>query len=83
MYGDILQSKNKTKMKRYREYLKKDNINYLDYNSSHLEEVYFRQTATFFFVPELSNGTEDDVLTTLNIIVTVRMVVTPVIHKLH
>nr|CAB3229114.1 platelet glycoprotein 4-like [Phallusia mammillata] len=54
----------------YREYLKKDNIEYQDYNSSVLQKVFYRQTATFFFVPELSNGTEDDIVTSLNIIVT-------------
>jgi len=54
-----------------REYLKKDHINYLERNKTHPQQVYFRQTATFFFDPERSAGKEDDVITTLNIIVTV------------
>ncbi|CAK8672096.1 unnamed protein product [Clavelina lepadiformis] len=53
----------------YREFLVKENVEYLDYNKTYPQQVYYKQTATFYFDPERSNGSKDDVLTTLNFIV--------------
>ncbi|XP_076820149.1 platelet glycoprotein 4-like isoform X2 [Clavelina lepadiformis] len=53
----------------YREFLVKENVEYLDYNKTYPQQVYYKQSATFYFDPERSNGSKDDVLTTLNFIV--------------
>nr|XP_002123211.2 platelet glycoprotein 4-like isoform X1 [Ciona intestinalis] len=53
----------------YREFLAKDNIQYLEFNKTYPEQVYYRQTAIFTFDQERSNGSETDVVTTLNFII--------------
>ncbi|XP_076823960.1 platelet glycoprotein 4-like [Clavelina lepadiformis] len=51
---------------RFREYLKKDNIDFLE--GTDPEQVFFRQTTTYVWDPEGSTGSLDDQITTLNIV---------------
>ncbi|XP_039251289.2 platelet glycoprotein 4-like [Styela clava] len=51
----------------YKEFQKKDQMEFLD---TEPEELRYRSTAKYYFEPSLSSGSEDDLVTTVNIIAT-------------